>query len=188
DVLLVPGLGRNLFSTASARERGVNTIFTSTPHLRLGDNQFPIRTASSLYCLDVRLPASSTATPATTTPQSSALKTNSDQARLWHHRLGHLNIQDMGILDLTPGTRVSCKAGNTLPGCDVCQLSKSKQRDHPKHRTTKPTTRKLELVYTDLQGPLQPSLQNYSYIAMFMDDLTKIKKQYFLQAKSGALD
>ncbi|CAN0493370.1 unnamed protein product, partial [Discosporangium mesarthrocarpum] len=46
----------------------------------------------------------------------------------------------------------------------------------------------LELVYTDLQGPLQPSSQNYSYIAMFMDDLTKIKKQYFLQVKSGALD
>ncbi|CAN0463819.1 unnamed protein product [Discosporangium mesarthrocarpum] len=94
----------------------------------------------------------------------------------------------MDILDRIPGTGVSCKAGNTLPDCDVCQLSKSKQRDHPKHRTTKPTTRKLELVYTDLQGPLQPSLQNYSYIAMFMDDLTKIKKPYFLQAKSGALD
>ncbi|CAN0134809.1 unnamed protein product [Discosporangium mesarthrocarpum] len=94
----------------------------------------------------------------------------------------------MGILDRTPGTGVSCTAGNTLPGCDVCQLSKSKQRDHPKHRTTKPTTRKLELVYTDLQGPQQPSLLNYSYIAMFMDDLTKVKKPYFLQAKSGALD
>ncbi|CAN0499111.1 unnamed protein product, partial [Discosporangium mesarthrocarpum] len=114
--------------------------------------------------------------------------TNSNQACLWHRRLGHLNIQDMGILDRTPGTGVSCKAGDTSPGCDVCQLSKSKQRDHPKHRITKPTTRKLELIYTDLQGPLQSSLQNYSYIAMFMDDLTKIKKPYLLQAKSGALD
>ncbi|CAN0482857.1 unnamed protein product, partial [Discosporangium mesarthrocarpum] len=45
NVLLVPGLGRNLFSTASAGERGADTTFTSTPHLRLGDKQFPIRTA-----------------------------------------------------------------------------------------------------------------------------------------------
>ncbi|CAM9912194.1 unnamed protein product [Discosporangium mesarthrocarpum] len=83
----------------------------------------------------------------------------------------------MSILGRTPGTGVSCKATNTLPSCD-----------HPKHRTTKPTTKKLELVCTDLQGPLQSSLQSYSYIAIFMDDFTKIKKPYFLQAESGPLD
>ncbi|CAN0453119.1 unnamed protein product [Discosporangium mesarthrocarpum] len=95
NVLLVPSLGRNLFSTASARERGADTIFTSTPHLRLGDKQFPIRTANSLYYLDVRLPASSTATPATTVlcPQDQLRSSVSVAPSPWspqHSRHGHL--------------------------------------------------------------------------------------------------
>ena len=106
-------------------------------------------------------------------------------AELWHRRLGHRNAADLRRLgELGVGVPANLRMGGV---CDTCEVSKHTQRSFPKvakHRATKP----LQLVHTDLLGPMESeSLGDAHYAMLFTDDATRWRMVYFMRQKSEAL-
>jgi len=103
---------------------------------------------------------------------------------LWHARFGHLNYDSLCLL------KKNGVAGlPTIPRkhkqCDACILGKhSKQSFHDSHSRAH---RKLELIHSDLCGPMPiPSANGNKYIMTFIDDYTRICWVYLLKNKSDA--
>ena len=99
---------------------------------------------------------------------------------LWHRRLGHINAQDVTKLAKEKGTDMVVKGTDfSVPNCDACGLANSKTQSHPKMAFIE-VTQSLELVYTDLSGPINPaSGAGNSYEAKFTDHHTRQKSVYF---------
>ena len=107
-------------------------------------------------------------------------------ANTWHKRLGHPNVQVLKQLARTEGSGVSLM--DSFSACDTCHVNKSTQQAHPKTANRDSITERLQLVTTDLMGPISPpAIGNFSYIAKFTDYLTRLKAVYFLSKKSDSL-
>lgn len=100
----------------------------------------------------------------------SATKDYSEVVKLWHRRFGHLGMKNINILiqknlvnDLNDlrNNRIE----NTI--CEPCLLGKMTRQPFNKtgYRASKP----LELVHTDLCGPITPiSREGYKYFLIFI--------------------
>ena len=107
-------------------------------------------------------------------------------ADIWHRRLGHMNPRSMELLRRKEGNGVEYTG--TVSVCDICTLSKSRQQTHPK-KSTRTTTRPMQLIYTDLMGPFTPSQKGgYRYVSKFTDDYSLMKEVYLLRNKSEAAE
>jgi hypothetical protein len=112
----------------------------------------------------------------------------STTAELWHKRVGHLNYQS-----LTQLSKQHFITGMpTLPllqqHCGSCILGKQHRQPIPKVSTTS-TNRILQLVHSDLCGPLPiPSLTESNYILIFIDDYSRYSWLYFLKTKDETLE
>lgn len=68
--------------------------------------------------------------------------------------------------------------------CDGCHLSKQARRPFSRSSPTKRASQKLELVHTDLCGPMaQASVKGARYILTFTDDHSRKVWVYFLQSR-----
>ena len=71
--------------------------------------------------------------------------------------------------------------------CHGCKTSKSTHKPFPS--SSKKATQILELVHSDLVGPMQTkSLQGSFYTATFIDDYSSHTVIYFLKTKDQFLD
>lgn len=107
--------------------------------------------------------------------------------RLWHRRMGHPSKE--AIRRLPQNTKGVDSVGDdtdTSP-CEGCQWGKSKRAPFP--ISTKRATKPLELVHTDLDGPMrtQSVVGHYKYFMSFLDDATSLGRAYYLKEKSDAL-
>ena len=85
SVMLVPGLGRNLSSSAALENR-VEMIIFSFPALRAKGEHFPLRADHNLYFMDAILPE---------LPSEYTNVGETSSVMLWHRRLGHINAQSV---------------------------------------------------------------------------------------------
>ena len=107
-------------------------------------------------------------------------------ADIWHRRLGHMNPCSMELLRRKEGNRVEYT--RTVSECNICALSKSRQQAHPK-KSTRATTKTIQLIYTDLMGPFTPPAKGgYRYVSKFTGDFSRMKKVYLLRNKSEAAE
>ena len=108
---------------------------------------------------------------------------------LWHRRLGHINAQSSKKLTQAKDTEMVVKDTDfSVSNCDTCALPKGKQQNHPKEGLIE-VTQPLELVYTDLSGPVSSaSGAGNSYVANFTGHHTHLKSVYFLSKKNEAID
>ena len=136
--LIVPGLGRNLFSVKQAARSGIISIFDmDNPRLEANNFTLPLQELGcDLYSFSLDLTNASGA--------ELAMQTTAD-ATLWHRRLGHLNRKSLDILKKCDNNGVSFDG--TAADCDVCAVGKSHQLAHPK----KPITRSSTLSSWPLQ-------------------------------------
>ncbi len=180
-IVIVPGIGKHLFSSGSAKSRGINTVIGNSPRLEKDDIYFPLREDGRLFKIDMKiLPRK------TSSEQQLALATNNEDTEKWHRRLGHLNEASMKTLRSKPGSGV--KFQDALKPCQTCKFGKSAQQNHPKTSTVK-TTLPFELVYTDLAGQFRTQAKDGSrYISKFTDHHTRWKAVYPIASKDKALD
>ena len=76
----------------------------------------------------------------------------------------------------------------TVSDCDICALSNNRQQAHPK-KSTRTTTKPMQLFYTDLMGPFTPpATGGYRYVSKFPDDYSRMKEVYLLRNKSEAAE
>jgi transposase InsO family protein len=107
---------------------------------------------------------------------------------LWHNRCSHVNfdaLKRMHSQHLVTGMEIRSKASPD-PVCEPCILGKQHRHNIPKTATRR--TLLLELVHTDLKGPLPVQTpEGYRYWQPFIDDKSRFMAIAFLKQKSEAL-
>ena len=100
--------------------------------------------------------------------------------KLWHDRLGHLNLDSMRLLNARqlvkdfPLQKVPDRSEvNVVTQCEGCVQGKSHRAAMPQAATHR-ATKSLELVHTDVCGPMRtPSLSGAKYFVTFIDDYSR---------------
>ncbi|XP_071724534.1 uncharacterized protein [Rutidosis leptorrhynchoides] len=117
------------------------------------------------------------------------LKTNTENLKLWHKKLGHIDFRN--LVDLSKTGYVKGLPPLTYDSnitCGDCQLGKQTKQKHSKvHYIT--TERPLQLLHINLMGPMQtPSLGGKTYVFVCVDDFSRYTWVDFLKEKSEAPD
>ena len=115
--------------------------------------------AGSLYRLDAK-----------SIPKQAMVAGGSTAEQLWHQRFGHLNLQDLMLLQKKGMVEGLPIFRNIQLNCDGCALGKMHREQFPMHDRRKETDI-LELVHTDVCGPMQTrSLGGAYYFLLFTND------------------
>lgn len=105
----------------------------------------------------------------------------------WHKIMGHCNYEDiLKLQDITEGMHI--KGAKRIPDkeCDVCIQGKFTQTSN--RAPTDKTTTSLELVNTDLAGPVSnKSIYGFKYLQSFTDVYTGAVFVYCLKAKNDVV-
>ena len=179
SVLIVPGLGRNLFSVKQASRKGVVSIFDKyNPRLKANNFTLPLQELENdLYFFSLDLVSGSSAPELAM--QAAATAT------LWHRRMEHLNRKSLDLLKKVNNNGVSFDG--TVPDCEVCAVGKSRQRAHPK-TADQHIQHPFQLVFTDILGQFPPeALEGCKYVSKISDEHTRWTEIYLLKSKDGAL-
>jgi transposase InsO family protein len=120
--------------------------------------------------------------------EEKCLKINKeDEAWLWHMRFGHLGYS--GLRDLVKKQSVEGLPNLDFDNkfCEGCVIGKQTRRQFGKSKYS--ATRPLELIHTDICGPITPgSYSGKEYFITFIDDYSKKCWVYFLEKKSEAFE
>lgn len=116
----------------------------------------------------------------------------SRKLELWHHRFGHLGEENLRKLvknDMVKGMNIdSDERGSAKFLCESCVTAKQ-TRGPFQSRTEKRASRPLEIVHSDVCGPITPqSWDGYQYFVSFTDDYTHVAVVYLMRSKDEVLD
>jgi hypothetical protein len=102
----------------------------------------------------------------------------------WHQRMGHMSHAALKSYGPSALTGMDLDGTTTAPSvCHGCEIGKSTCKLFSVS-STKRTTAILEVVHSDLAGPMQTkSLQGSYYTATFIDDHSKLAVVYFIASK-----
>jgi len=118
------------------------------------------------------------------------LKTDTkvDDLTLWHQRLGHVNEKRLkSAVNKRLINGVDCINGD-LPFCEVCVQGKQARKPFKGSHEVQ-TTGKLQLVHSDVCGPMSVSSVGGSrYFVSFTDDFTRYCRVYFIKHKSEVFE
>ncbi|MCO5546822.1 hypothetical protein L7F22_000258 [Adiantum nelumboides] len=183
DVLYVPGIKKNLLSVSSLAKNGLRVIFEDDRCIvRDRENGYSLITTgmleNGLFVLD-RYEKQIQACIAETKTQAM------QDAELWHARFGHVGygslmtlqrhnmVHDLSLLEMPP-----------RHVCECCVLRKMHRFAFSQDGSVR-ATRKLQLVHSDVCGPMRmPSVGNSFYFVTFIDDFSRFCWVYPLKAKS----
>ena len=106
---------------------------------------------------------------------------------LWYHRLGHLHLPAVLKMCNTEAVdRMPCLQGNNNENRCTASLM-GKMTCTPFKPSTCRTNSPLELIHSDLCGPMQSrSLGGFRYFMLFVNNYTKFMTVYFLKSKDEA--
>lgn len=178
NVLFVPELRRNLFSEGVVTGKNMKIVKQNT-HAEILDSSGIIAVAekdgNNTYKMLFR------------TLVNSANLVLQDSLKVWHQRLGHLNIASICTMvekGYITGINLSDKDKFF---CEACALGKShklpfEKKDHVKLNPG-------ERVYSDLCGPMNvPSVSGARYFMLVKDECSGYRVVYFIRHKSDALE
>ena len=171
DALYVPSFKQNIFSVQAATKRGASINFSeSSASLVSGKTRFKIYKKGQLYFL----------------PMSSSVSASVKVCRTlkeWHIILGHCNRNDILKMEQNcAGMQISDKSDFD---CEVCTLGK--MTDVHSRLPDKSAKENLDLVHTDLAGPIDPpDINGMIYSMLCTDAYSRYVIPYFLKQKSDA--
>ena len=107
-----------------------------------------------------------------------------DSSWLWHLRFGHLNFGSLELLSKKEMVKGLPCINHPDQICEACLVGKQFRKSFPKESESR-AKKPLELIHTDLCGPIKPSsLGNSNYFLLFIDDFSRKTWVYFLKQKS----
>ncbi|KAL6332552.1 hypothetical protein AAG906_008972 [Vitis piasezkii] len=178
NVLYIPDLDQNLLSVAQMLRNGYavsfkeNFCFITNVH---GKEIAKIKMNGNSFYLKLDL------------VEGHVFSAKIDESVVWHKRYGHFNLkslrfmQEAGMVEDMPKISVNAQT------CESCELGKQQRQPFPQNMS-KRATHKLELIHSDICGPMSTaSLSNNVYFALFIDDLSRMTWVYFLKTKSQVL-
>ena len=176
DVMHIPDMRLNLISTGRLDDEGFCNTF-SNGKWKLTKGSLVVargKKYSKLYFIQAKLSQDVVNT-----------MENDSTVELWHKRLGHMSEKSM--------TRLAKK--NVLPGLDQVHLKKcadclAGKQNRVAFKSTPPSRMEsvLDLVHSDLCGPISKSLGGAQYFVTFIDDHSRKTWVYLLKTKDQVLD
>jgi transposase InsO family protein len=177
DVYYVPAIKQNLVSIGQLLEKGY-TLFMKNCHLTVTDYNgrlivYVKMSKNRMFPLNIQYDAE----------KCLSAITNSEEW-LWHLRLGHLNFTSLKMLASKKMVKGMPHIDHLDEVCESCVLSKHRRSSFAKEVNWK-AKRPLELVHTDVCGPIKPmSTGQNRYFLTFIDDFSRKTCIYFLKRKS----
>ena len=177
--LYIPDLNENLISVSKAASSKVKVVFEGDKakiYSKTGTLLFTADQSRGLYIVS-------------RSDRVLATRESNNSLNLWHRRMGHLNITSLKQLQsagmVTGLPEVFKSDASSCVSC-ICAKQCVKPFSVSENKRTK---RKLELVHSDLCGPMRTaSLSKAVYFITFIDDYSRRIFVYFMQKKSEALD
>lgn len=202
NVLYVPKLSHNLLSvscltrenlTVSFDKRGCficdkssgNPIMFASNNNGLFRVHLGVRTSSKRYSQGVY----SSLLCDRQESKSAQVAVHSLPIDVWHRRLGHLGMQGLCTLKNGGATGILFQTENdqVLKECIACLEGKMSAKQFPVGEARR-ATQSLELIHSDVCGPLQQSSwSDARYLVMFTDDYTRKSFGYLMKHKSEVL-
>jgi len=185
NVLHVPALAENLFSVLTiTRKHGFQVLidFLSLSFIRSNQTLFAASVGDNLVAL---LDGKTKTQPNSMPSHSASAASPSVPYEIWHKCLGHLRhdrlvrLAKENLVDVL-GVKLPAQS----PLCVSCLDGKQKRFPFSTRRSDL-----LELVHSDLHGPLPVSTQSgYRYWISFIDDMSCFRCVYLLKKKCEAFD
>ncbi|GJV49193.1 putative ribonuclease H-like domain-containing protein [Tanacetum coccineum] len=177
----------NLFSISQICDKQHKVLFTETECLVVSsdfkmpdENQILLKVPRhhNMYSFDIKTP-----TPAKGFACLIA-KATSDESKLWHRRLGHINFKNLNKLvkgNLARG--LPSKVFKNDHTCVACHKGKQ-HRASCKAKLERLITEPLHTLHMDLFGPTSvKSINHASYCLVITDDCTRFSWVFFLASK-----
>lgn len=182
NVLYVPGLAANLISVSTITKSGYRVTFNEKGCNVSDVNGKIICSATlsnKLYALDMH--------PKEEIAHLASDKVKSSDISLWHLRMAHLNVSDLQKLpNCVKGVTLE-PHGQKVMQCAACQ--EGKQARLPFKNVGSRATRPLELIHSDMCGPMEStSYGGKRYFISFIDDHTRMVHVYFTKDKLSIFD
>uniref|UniRef100_A0ABM5ELE0 Integrase catalytic domain-containing protein n=1 Tax=Pogona vitticeps TaxID=103695 RepID=A0ABM5ELE0_9SAUR len=121
------------------------------------------------------------------TNAAEAPKENVSSLALWHRRFAHRDseaILELHRRQLVIGLEIKESDASSAAGCAVCLKVKGDRPSSPPGPERR-TTQVLELIHTDLYGPMSvPSLKSKRYVLIFVDDFSRYCVLFLLRKKT----
>ena len=182
NVIYAPTMSSNLFSLNAAYDRGFETRMTPGYGVQIFHKDVlvanTVRIAGGLFRL--KTPADAFAYAAQVTNET--VRNRDIDIDIWHRRMGHLgedNIRKLARMVEGMGIKV----GTSVGVCEACV--KGKQTRQPSHKPAARAKEPLELVHSDLCGPITPTtFGGTKYYVLFIDDYTRMTNIYPLKGKT----
>ena len=170
NALLMPDYPTNIFSVPEATKNGATVTFgpDESKLITKDGKKFDIVQDGKLFYLE-------------TSDVVGAVKEHS--LKELHTMMGHCNVHDLRQLERTvDGIRITDPGSEFF--CDICARGKQTHEQinkKPDPRATSP----LELVHSDLAGPVSPAAKGgFRWAICFVDDYSGFVCHYFLRQKS----
>jgi hypothetical protein len=112
-----------------------------------------------------------------------ASRHDAEKRMLSHRRVAHVGLKALEIL-----LKVVTDAPTMTVKCDCESCIKCKVVRKPFTPTTSRATEPLQLVHSDICGPLETAIGGGRYMLLFNDDATRHTDEYILKYKSEALE
>lgn len=188
EVVYSPENAFNLLSVSKAAANGVKFIFDE--HKCFAHKEGTVilegqKTPNDLYMLE-----SPPIYPRRSSDLNLMTSSTTADPTLWHRRLGHIGystlkklVQD-GMATGIPITPEQIEEAKEM--CDICQRNKLTRL--PFKHTESTTQAPLDLIHTDLCGPLPDTLGKAKYMVTFLDDYSNYSIVKLLKKKSDVYD
>lgn len=176
NVLYVTDLSKNLLSVNTITKNGGKVIFTKEKAEIWKNNVKFVgsRTREGLWTVNLNQDCTG----------SALLTQETEMAHRWHQKLGHLGKGNMKrLLTMSEGMKITEESLNGLNSpCETCLKAKQTRIPFGKDRTK--AKRPLEIVHTDVCGPIDPQTwDKKKYMLTFIDDFTHFVMVYLIEGK-----
>jgi hypothetical protein len=181
DVYFLPGLKNNLLSIGQLQKKDITIIFKNDQckvyHASRGLIITSQKSANRMYVIN-----------ATVISPMCLQTTKESEAKLWHNRYAHLSFKGLSTLvkkEMVKGLPVLQESNET---CSDCVIGKQHRDPIPKIANWR-ASEKLELVHSDICGPINPTSNGGNrYFITFTDDFSRKTWTYPIIEKSSAFE
>ena len=174
NVIYVPGLCVRLFSVSATTEKGHKVLF--------GNNE------SYLECTDgvsVKLKHEGRRRVLITRMSTEGALVTQER-NLWHRRMGHIGKAGLsGLHKVVKG--IATPQEEISDVCEPCAMGKIHRSAVAKTKE-KRATAKGKVICSDVAGPFPEAIGGKRYMVNFVDEHTRMRYVYFMQAKSEILE
>ncbi|KAJ0737299.1 putative RNA-directed DNA polymerase [Helianthus annuus] len=107
---------------------------------------------------------------------------------LWHRRFAHVSHKALRTMQFNGMVEGLPKVAEKTQVCEVCAIGKQNRVEIPK-KSKWHASEKLQLVHTDICGPITPkSMSSKRYVLVFIDDFSRKTWVYCLATKGEAFE